>query len=277
VKHWQGSKRSKHSRRWGRAVCLFPQRATGLSPCPDRSSSICGDNAGRVRYNANPNETPCPCRSSSSRGCSASDGQNCHITRSTRGVPCSPGGHVWSERCLGAKRTGPNSTSVARDPHNHSSLITVAVPFRTSTPRRDGPSRQKGQAATENHGHGEMDGNRICIICSLLLPGRMYPGSGPGPLVVLAEKSTEGVPSVPPLCSDRIWKRQDRLVHDHTDKRKSKLKKGPQKLGTGQWSKNDGWNRAPGPSSSASRPGPATNAGTGYLRCNPSGLACLNN
>jgi hypothetical protein len=134
-----------------------------VSPTGDRALSLprsfvfhlrrqCRSSA---RYNANPNETPCPCRSNSSRGCSASDGQNCHITHSTRGVPCSPGGHVWSERCLGAEKTGPNSTSVACDPHNHSSLITVAVPFRTSTPRRDGPSRQKGQAATENHGHGD--------------------------------------------------------------------------------------------------------------------------
>lgn len=215
---------------------------------------------------------PCPCRSSSSRGCSDSDGQNCHTTLHSRRTlqprRACPNG-AW------AQRTGPNSTSVARDPHNHSSLITVAVPFRTPTPRRDGPPRQKGQAATDNHGHGDRGKSHLHHLLTPPSRAECTQVKAQGPPVVLAEKSTEGAPSVPPLCPDRIWKRQDRLVHDHTDKRKSKSKKGPQELGTGQWLKNNGWNRALGLGSSASRPGPAANTGTAWLRCNPSGLACL--
>lgn len=97
------------------AARLFPVSPTGdraLFPCPDRFPF-----AETMPVECNPNSNPCPCCSSSSRGCSASDGQNCHtITRYTPLAAYLAAQEGMSERYL--ERTGPNSTSVIRDPHN---------------------------------------------------------------------------------------------------------------------------------------------------------------
>jgi hypothetical protein len=148
-------------------ACLFLQWATGVVPWPWLSSSICGDDAGRaVREPTTPHaESDMPLVG---RGrCSASNGQNCHGTNAPPpAYLAAQEGHVAPPTREAWAQTGATSIPATQDPHNPSSLITVAIPFRTSTPRsHDEMGKQRGR---RSHGQGDR-------AHSSSSPARMYP------------------------------------------------------------------------------------------------------